>query len=435
MTVVGVVDDQESLELEVAHAQDSAGPNQEVFTVYHHSADEFVSRQDFELLNNQLEEKFARFEALLTRANIFTTPKVPVSTVTAPVSDTPFFSPSDPRATDPVRPPGQDRDKSMEKPKEKKNNDTGKSEGKKAKTVPSSTGNTGSPVSDLPSTGTILAETLVLSPKVDVPGLEVKTSLGKAPTTATATTIDIVLLVPVMFHQTRTDFSDSEVLPGPSDKDSEEGEISDTETLEQNEEMNYRETVRPVRAFLGWTYIPDFEPSGGDVERSVNPWKGKHPRKAGQVSVELPADDWLCHKMEKLNTRAAEGYPSCSQESVGLKVDQFICTPQSQAKWYQQTRLKQDITPRPGKNIFSWSDAEAQLNAQFSRIAKVSSYPQSGPASRPVPQDILRWWEKCARVSTYVTNHAAGFNHYKSEIQEKMIQEKMATLTSCKKQL
>ena len=70
---------------------------------------DFVSRQDFEVLNNQLEEKFARFEALLSRSNIFSTPKLPVNVEHPPISDTPFINPSpDPRATGPVRPPGQD---------------------------------------------------------------------------------------------------------------------------------------------------------------------------------------------------------------------------------------------------------------------------------------------------------------------------------------
>ena len=169
--------------------------------------------------------------------------------------------------------------------------------------------------------------------------------------------------------------------------------------------MNYRETCRAVRAFLGWNHIPDFELSISDGDRSDNPWKGKHPRKTGKVSVEIPPDDWLCHKMEKLNCRVAEGYPSRSQESAGLKVDQFICTPKSQSKWYKQHRIRQDSNSRPGRTIFSWSDSEARLNAQYSRVAKASAYPQSGPASRPVPQDILRRWEKCAREGTYITNH------------------------------
>ena len=69
--------------------------------------------------------------------------------------------------------------------------------------------------------------------------------------------------------------------------------------------------------------------------------------------------------MEKLDTRLAEGYPSCSQESVGLKVDQFVRTPKSQAKWYRQYRQRQDTDVHPGKTIFSWSDSEARFNAQF----------------------------------------------------------------------
>ena len=216
------------------------------------------------------------------------------------------------------------------------------------------------------------------------------------------------------------DVSDVDSNLDRSDKASDEGEISDSEATEQNEEMNYRETCRSVRAFLGWTHIPDFELSVSDGDRSDNPWKGKHPRKTGKVSVELPPDDWLCHKMEKLNCRVAEGYPSRSQESAGLKVDQYIRTPKSQAKWYKQHRLRQDSTTRPGRTIFSWSDSEARLNAQYSRVAKVSSYPQSGPPSRPIPQDILRRWEKCAREGTYITNHAAAFNRCTSEIQDKM---------------
>ena len=124
--------------------------------------------------------------------------------------------------------------------------------------------------------------------------------------------------------------------------------------------------------------------------------------------------------MEKLNCRAAEVYPSRAQESAGLKVDQFIRTPKSQSKWYRQHRLRQDSNSRPGRTIFSWSDSEARLNAQYSRVAKASAYPQSCPASRPVPQDILRRWEKCAREGTYITNHTAAFNRCTSEIQEKM---------------
>ena len=75
----------------------------------------------------------------MTRTNIFSTPKAPVSTVTAPVSEQPFFNPSDPRATGPVRSPGLDENIPVGKPKEKKNKGPGK-KGKKTKPVPSSSG-------------------------------------------------------------------------------------------------------------------------------------------------------------------------------------------------------------------------------------------------------------------------------------------------------
>ena len=50
----------------------------------------------------------------------------------------------------------------------------------------------------------------------------------------------------------------SDVSSEPSERsDSDEGEIlSDTlERPDQTEEMNYRETVRSVRSFMGWTHI------------------------------------------------------------------------------------------------------------------------------------------------------------------------------------
>ena len=125
---MGVVDQNVELEEEVpAHTlTDYVAGQEELFTVSHHSADEFVSKHDFELPNNQLEEKFARFEALLTRTNIFSTPKVLLSTITAPVSEQPFFNPSDPRATGPVRSPGLDENIPVNIPKQKKNKGPGK---------------------------------------------------------------------------------------------------------------------------------------------------------------------------------------------------------------------------------------------------------------------------------------------------------------------
>ena len=331
VTVVGVVDQDIELE-EDAPAHSSTGSSQqELFTVSHHSADGFVSKQDFDLLSNQLEEKFARFEALFTHTNIFSMPKVLVSTITAPVSEQPFFNQSDPRATAPVRSPGLDEDIQVDKPKEKKNKGSVK-KGKKAKTVPSDFIIDDLPVPEKPQTGSENISKSTNPTKVDLPGPGASLSLVQDSTTNSGKASAAELHPTASSGDTGTgqdfstaqDYSDVESLPSWCDKDSEDGEISDSEANEQNEEMNYRETLRAVRAFLSLSHIPDFELSVADGDRSDNPWKGKHPRKTGKVSVELPANDWLCHKMEKLNTRVAEGYPSRSQESAGLKLDHFI---------------------------------------------------------------------------------------------------------------
>ena len=344
VTVVGVVD-QDSSELpeDAPDPSSGSGPQEEVVQISHHTADEFVSRKDLDVLSNQLEDLFARFEALLSRSNIFSMPKVPVTTSSAPVSDQPFFVPSDPRATSPVRSPGQDD----ETYKEKKNKGT---KGKKSKPMSTATSTTvPTPVQEKSQTGSSLTFS---SDKVDIPGpgavLSLDSDIHTGPPDLSCAELNPPVQAgtsgagPGAFFETVPDDSDIESVTGKSDKDSEEGEISDSETAEQNEEMNYRETVRAVRAFLGWSHIPDFEFSATDGDRSDNPWKGKHPRKSGKISVELPADDWLCHKMEKLNTRVAERYPSRSQEAAGLKVDQFIRTPKSQVKWYQQYRMRQE---------------------------------------------------------------------------------------------
>ena len=74
--------------------------------------------------------------------------------------------------------------------------------------------------------------------------------------------------------------------------DSEDEQLSDsTERPEQAEDMTYRETVRSVRAFMGWHHIPTFETDYSEPDKSNNPWKGKHPRKPTRISVAMPPDD------------------------------------------------------------------------------------------------------------------------------------------------
>ena len=162
----------------------------------------------------------------------------------------------------------------------------------------------------------------------------------------------------------------------------EEGEVSydNLEKQEQTENMTFRETVRSVCSFMGWDYIPVFESDLSEPDKSNNPWRGKHPRKPARISLQ---------KLEKLNITVAEGYPSSAQDSAGLKKDQFVKIPKSQSRWYQMHTLRQDGPHRLGKSLFRWGNSEAKVNSQFPRIIKASSYPPSGPPSRPISQEYL----------------------------------------------
>ena len=80
VTVVGVANQEdlggeEEEELDDVPVLSSGSGEQQVISISYHTPEDFVSKQDFDTLSNQLEEKFARFEALLTRTNIFSTPK------------------------------------------------------------------------------------------------------------------------------------------------------------------------------------------------------------------------------------------------------------------------------------------------------------------------------------------------------------------------
>ena len=184
---------------------------------------------------------------------------------------------------------------------------------------------------------------------------------------------------------------------------SDDGQLSDSsETPEQTEDMSYRETVR--------SHIPTFETDYSEPDKSNNPWKGKNPKKPTRISVAMPPDDWLCQKLERLNLTVAEGYPSRSQDSAGLKRDQFIKVPKSQEKWYKMHLLKSDGPHRPGRSVFNCRNSEAKVNSQFPRITRASA------------QESLRRWERAAREESYIINHAAGFSRCSTELQDKMSQ-------------
>ena len=172
---------------------------------------------------------------------------------------------------------------------------------------------------------------------------------------------------------------------------------------------------------MGWHHIPMFETDYSEPDKCNNPWKGKHSNKPTRISEAMPPDDWLCQKLERLNLTVA-GYPSRSQDSAGLKRDQFVKVPKTQSKWYKMHLMKPDGPHRRGRSVFSWRNTEAKVNSQFPRITKAAAYPATGPPSRPISQECLHRWERTAREDSYIINHAAGFNRCSTELQDKMSQ-------------
>ena len=91
-----LIDAGQQHELGTAHAQHLPGGSDVSSSVY-------VSKKDFNNLSQQLDQRFARFEALLSCGNIFATPKVLVNVINPPVSQQPFIDPNaSARATSPV---------------------------------------------------------------------------------------------------------------------------------------------------------------------------------------------------------------------------------------------------------------------------------------------------------------------------------------------
>ena len=369
------------------------------------STSNFVTAEQFFLMNDKWAEQFARFEALLSRGNVFSTPKAVVNPASSKVivSDSPFITPAA-RPTGPVETPAVQEAVTKVKSKDKKQKKTVKSD----KPV-----HVDKPVPAVSSSGLEVVGQVPVHKKVVPPASSVSvppedlqagppgdSALTKPSSSVMAESFTGSFNLPPELDE--IDFDDplagSDVSTDHSDYD--EGEISSNtvERSDQTEKMNYRETVRSIWSYMGWTHIPDFESDLNEPDKSNDPWKGKNPKRPARISVDMPPDDWLCQKLERLNTVVAEGYPSRAQDSAGLKRDQFVKVPKSQARWYQMYTIKQDGSHRPGKKLFSWHNTEAKLNSQ----------------------EYLRRWEKCARENSYIINSAAGFNRCTSELQEKM---------------
>ena len=210
----------------------------------------------------------------------------------------------------------------------------------------------------------------------------------------------------------------------------EEGELSDEQDvtitdLDQSlsEEQSYRETMRGIRSYMGWTHIPDVDSNAGTSDD--NPFAGPKLQTPGKVSVQLPMDEWLCKKLSKLNLTLVDGYPSRCTEAGGLQRDQFVKPHRSQAKWYGcYSEHKRDIA----ETVSSWNTDSSKLNSAYLRIARQAGITSSPPQSRTISRETLRKWEKTARESSVICNQAAGFNRCLLKVQPKMQSQQKAEI-------
>ena len=174
---------------------------------------------------------------------------------------------------------------------------------------------------------------------------------------------------------------------------------------------------------MGWSHVPDIDSSANTSED--NPFVGPKTPVPGKVSVQMPTEDWLCKKLQKLNTTLVEGYPSRGSEAGGLSKDVFLRPAKSQSKWYG---LFSNHKVDPSA-ISSWCTDATKLNSSYSRIAKHSGLTSTPPASRRISQETLRRWERLAREATVICNQAASFNRCLFKVQQNM-QDQLKTLRS-----
>ena len=181
----------------------------------------------------------------------------------------------------------------------------------------------------------------------------------------------------------------------------EEGELSDDQEATGvnqdqplSQEQTYRETMGGICSFMGWSHVPDIDSANNTSED--NPFAGPETLVPGKVSVQMPTEDWLCKKLQKLNTTLVDGYPSRGSEAGGLSKDVFLKPAKSQSKWYG---LFSDHKLDPSA-VSSWCTDATKLNSSYSRIARHSGLSSTPQASCRISQETPCKWERSAREAT-----------------------------------
>ena len=139
-----------------------------------------------------------------------------------------------------------------------------------------------------------------------------------------------------------------------------------------------------------------------------NPFACSQTQPTRKVSIKLPADDWLCRKLAKLNLRIAEVYPSRNAETAGL------LTPRT-SQWYHMYTDKNHAST---SKVLYWSSNPAKFNT-FTRVTRYSL--PSAPISRCINQNTLRHWERSAREQTCMCNQATGLSRCLTKVQDAMV--------------
>ena len=148
VTIIGSVESEEQASVQPIAHPPAQGPSTS-------QPGSFVTSTQFEEMNDKWAEHFARFEALLSRGNVFSTPKSSAPGSSHPVlSDQPFLNPSA-RATGPVGPLAeQDLPVRCESKTKKKSKKSSKSNKSKDIPVPDQP----APASDIPDPGVLSQE-------------------------------------------------------------------------------------------------------------------------------------------------------------------------------------------------------------------------------------------------------------------------------------
>ena len=79
--------------------------------------------------------------------------------------------------------------------------------------------------------------------------------------------------------------------------------------------------MRGIISYTGWSHAPDFNRSA--LSADDNPFAEPKQLRTGKMSVNLPTDEWLCKKPDKLNITLVEDHHSRGSEAGGLQCDQF----------------------------------------------------------------------------------------------------------------